>query len=222
MIACCTFDAALLAPTFERFPGLSVDVEGIDAGRSVPLRLVFWARGAPQGELEAALRSDRTVATVDRLSSTPSGTLYRSTHHAALPAVAVYNAAIEHDALLLAATSEGDGWNVRLRIPDRNELSAFCDRCAQLDVDVSVVSIRDRDAAALEDEFGLTASQRELLALAWDRGYFSIPRDASLSELAAELDISQQAASERLRRGLWTLVSNTVCEVDANANCGSS
>ncbi|WEL22726.1 helix-turn-helix domain-containing protein [Halorhabdus sp. BNX81] len=221
MIACCTFDAELLGPTFEQHPELSVDVEGIDAGQSVPLRLFFWARGVAGDELRAALRSDRTVSAVEQLSSTPSGTLYRSIHDASLPTVAVYNAAIEHDALLLAATSEGDGWNVRFRIPDRNKLSAFCSHCEQIGVDVTVASIRDHDAAALDDEFGLTPSQRELLMLAWDRGYFSIPRDTSLSELAAEFDISQQAASERLRRGLWTLVSKTVCEDNASADCES-
>nr|WP_044950765.1 helix-turn-helix domain-containing protein [Halorhabdus tiamatea] len=182
--------------------------------------MVFWAHGVDDDTLEATLRADPTVATVKRLSSKASGTLYRSTH-ADLPTVAVYNAAIEHDVLVLAGSSDGDGWNVRLRIPDREALSVFCDRCAQLGVDVSVRSIRDRNEAPLDDEFGLTTSQRELLALAWDRGYFSIPRDASLSELAAELGISQQAASERLRRGLRTMVSNTVCEDDVIANCRS-
>lgn len=221
MIACCTFDADLLGPTFEQHDSLSVSVEGIDAGRAVPLRLVFWARGVAPTLLDETLRADGTVATVDRLSATPSGALYRSTHRADLPAVAVYNAAIEHDVLILAATNDGDGWSVRLRIPDRESLSVFCDRCETLGVHVSVASIRDRDATTFEDEFGLTPSQRELLALAWDRGYFSIPRDASLAELAAELGISQQAASERLRRGLRTMVSNTVCEGDTDTNCRS-
>jgi len=38
----------------------------------------------------------------------------------------------------------------------------------------------------------------------------SVPTDASLSDLASELDISSQAASERLRRGTQTLVANTL------------
>lgn len=214
MIACCTFDVDLLRPTFDRHSELSVDVEGIDAGRAVPLRVVFWARGVTRDDLEATLRSDRTIATVEALSASTAGTLYRSTHHADEPTVAAYNAAIEHDVLVLTASSEGDGWNVRLRVPDRDALSAFCARCETHDVDVTVVSIRDRDTVALNDEFDLTAPQRELLALAWKQGYFAIPRETTLSELAADLDISQQAASERLRRGLWNLVSNTVCETD--------
>ncbi|CCQ33968.1 hypothetical protein [Halorhabdus tiamatea] len=41
MIACCTFDVDLLGPTFDRHPECAVDVEGIDAGQSVPLRLVY-------------------------------------------------------------------------------------------------------------------------------------------------------------------------------------
>lgn len=219
MIACCTFDIDLLGPTFDRHPELSVDVEGIHAGRSVPLRVVFWGEGVPATELESTLRTDRTVTTVEVLSRLSNSTLYRSTHPPELQVAAAYNAAIEHDVLALAATSDGDGWNLRLAIPDREALSTFCRQCERHGIDVSVVSIRDRDATTLENEFGLTTAQRELLALAWRRDYFSIPRKTSLSALATELDITQQAASERLRRGLWNLLSNTVCENDTNGKC---
>ncbi|MUV89266.1 hypothetical protein GJ629_04600 [Halapricum sp. CBA1109] len=49
-----------------------------------------------------------------------------------------------------------------------------------------------------------------MLQLAVRRGYFTIPREVTLSELAAELDLSSQAASERLRRGIRTLVQTVL------------
>jgi hypothetical protein len=48
--------------------------------------------------------------------------------------------------------------------------------------------------------YDLTPAQREALAMAVDRGYFSSPREVSLSELATELSISKQAVSQRIRR----------------------
>ncbi|WP_181685987.1 helix-turn-helix domain-containing protein [Halorhabdus salina] len=198
-----------------------IEIEGMDGGESVPLRLVFWARGATAKALDGALAADRTVADAERLTSTDDAILYRSIHSADMSTTAVYNAAISHDAVLLAATSDGDGWDVRMRVPDRDALSGFVDQCHQLGVDVAVNSIRDQDQMSRYG-FGLTPSQREILTLAWDRGYFSVPRETSLGDLAADLDISQQAASERLRRGLWQLVSNTVCEREPATNCHGS
>lgn len=41
-------------------------------------------------------------------------------------------------------------------------------------------------------------------------GYFGISRDASIEDVADELDISSQAASERLRRGTGNLVRDVL------------
>ncbi len=59
-------------------------------------------------------------------------------------------------------------------------------------------------------DFGLTPVQRETLLLAVDRGYYAIPRECTTLELAEELDISDQAVTERLRRAIVTVVKNTV------------
>lgn len=216
MIVCCRFDAEILETTFAEFPDLAVEVEGLDAGPSAPVRLIFWARGVPADALEAALSADPTVDDVRRLRTVDDAILYRSTHPKDLPAVTIYEASIEHDALLLVAINEGEGWDVRFRIPDRETLSSFCGQCRDLGIDVEVTAIHDRDDETCAG-FGLTPSQREIVTLAWERGYFSVPRETTLSTLAEELGISQQAASERLRRGLLTLVSNSVCERNASA-----
>jgi hypothetical protein len=57
---------------------------------------------------------------------------------------------------------------------------------------------------------GLTDRQREALRIAYGRGYFDIPRGASLEDVAAELDISPSSASERLRRAQSRLIEETV------------
>nr|WP_256487766.1 MULTISPECIES: helix-turn-helix domain-containing protein [unclassified Haladaptatus] len=56
----------------------------------------------------------------------------------------------------------------------------------------------------------MTDEQREALATAFASGYFRVPRETSLSELAETLDISPQAASGRLRRGLERMLGATL------------
>jgi predicted DNA binding protein len=45
----------------------------------------------------------------------------------------------------------------------------------------------------------LTDKQLEILELAYNHGYFEIPRETSETKLADELDIAQSTVSERLR-----------------------
>lgn len=61
-----------------------------------------------------------------------------------------------------------------------------------------------------QSPFGLTRGQREVLVAAMERGYFEVPRRASLVDLGESLDISDSAASQRLRRGLSELISSTL------------
>lgn len=56
---------------------------------------------------------------------------------------------------------------------------------------------------------GLTDRQHEALRIAYEMGYFEIPRTASLDDIAAELDITAPSVSERLRRAQTRLIEET-------------
>jgi predicted DNA binding protein len=58
------------------------------------------------------------------------------------------------------------------------------------------------------DRFGLTDEQYE--AMACETGSVDVPRATDLDELAAELDISHQAFSERLRWGTEMLIEEAL------------
>lgn len=53
-------------------------------------------------------------------------------------------------------------------------------------------------------------SQYTALTQACQHGYFKIPRELDLDDLAAMMNISHQALSERLRRGHETLIKTTL------------
>ena len=64
------------------------------------------------------------------------------------------------------------------------------------------------------DLSALTPNQREGLELAVVRGYFDDDRDVELGELAAELEISKSALSQRLRAAQAKLVTDVFDEIE--------
>ncbi|WP_135663848.1 helix-turn-helix domain-containing protein [Halorhabdus rudnickae] len=60
----------------------------------------------------------------------------------------------------------------------------------------------------------VTERQREALLAAREMGYFDVPRDAALADVAAKLDISASSLSERLRRGHRSLIAASLDDPD--------
>ncbi len=58
----------------------------------------------------------------------------------------------------------------------------------------------------------LTAKQLETLQAAVDHGYYEVPRETKLKDLADEFDCSHQALSERLRRTHGTLATAVLAQ----------
>lgn len=202
-------DLDLFRPTL-RTAEYTLSLEQLHTAPDIPLRSVFWLHAGSDVDFEGALASDPTVTDYRLLSEADGASLYRARHPAETPAVDAYEAAVETDALLVNGRGTGDGWHLKLWLPDRESLSAFRERCADADVPMTIRSMYDDAPQPVNELYGLTERQRETLLLAAQNGYFTIPRDSTLAELADELDLSSQAASERLRRGMRTLVDNVI------------
>ena len=117
----------------------------------------------------------------------------------------------QSNATCLKAIGNSDGWQLTLRFPDHKHLSLYHQLCMDADLDLHISSIHD-PGWTQENGFRsiLTTPQRELLQTAVRMGYFEIPRKHTLEEVASELDISDTSASQRLRRGLDTLLQETI------------
>jgi hypothetical protein len=48
------------------------------------------------------------------------------------------------------------------------------------------------------------------MVTAFNAGYYTVPREITLSDLAGEMDVSHQSLSERLRRGHYTRIEDTL------------
>lgn len=204
-----TSQALPLMDAIKRSPGTRLDVEQFVATDPEQPVLFLWASGGDFEAFESGLRRDETVENPQLMESLPERRLYRVQISGDADAV-VYPNDVEVGSCRLDMAFTGDGLHTRMRFPDRDALVRYRSLCREMGVEMKVRSIYRGDTEQAT-EYGLSEKQREVLTLAAEMGYFEVPRAVSLSDLAAELDISPQSASERLRRGVATLVSSTVC-----------
>lgn len=160
----------------------------------------FWASSPNTEEFEHRLDIDETVATYDILTQEPPCDFYQ----VQLSDIGRENSLVpllgEFGGTFIDGKRADGQWIVKLCFPDRPSFQSFFETfdsytsvSVQLDKVVSENSL-DRQ------NFGLTPSQQNAFRVAYEQGYFDIPRKATLDSLADELNVSDQAVSERLRR----------------------
>jgi hypothetical protein len=157
----------------------------------------------------ATLRADDDVESVERLDSVGGDALVRverSTHRDGPLQVLD-----DCDGSLLEAVGEAGTWTFQFRFPARDDVAAFYRGCLEQDVPVDLRTILiSSPFEAVGPGLDITARQRATLVTALEEGYFSVPREINLAELADRLGISDTATSQRLRRGTATLLEATL------------
>jgi predicted DNA binding protein len=111
---------------------------------------------------------------------------------------------------LLSATGTAESWTFEIRFPSHDDLSEFTNRCESADIALVMDRVYNQTSPDAGPWYGLTEPQREAITLAVRMGYYDIPRGCTTKELAEKLDISDQAVTERLRRAIVSLVTNTL------------
>lgn len=93
-----------------------------------------------------------------------------------------------------------EGYHLKQQFADRDEVAAYRDSCREMGVEFHLDRLygANTDGGSVP---GVSAKQREALLAAYEAGYFAVPRQASLREVADSLDISRSALAERLHRG---------------------
>jgi predicted DNA binding protein len=115
-----------------------------------------------------------------------------------------------HNGQLLSAVGTPDRWEFELRFRSHSDLSAFTGHCEDNGASIEVVRVYRPTTPDAGPWYGLTNPQREALTLAVESGYYDIPRGCTTKDLAAELGISDQAVTERLRRAIASLATHTL------------
>jgi predicted DNA binding protein len=173
-------------------------------------KFFYHIESADFSRFEDGLRTDPTVARFERVIETRDENAIYSfeyTDEAKLlsPVVSAANGVI------LDMENEGDAWIITVWMSERTDLVDLWDYARQNDIDIELLRVNEYASLGTTDA-GLTDSQREALLVAFEAGYFEEPRDATLGEVAADLDISQPAASGLLRRGIKRLIVSSMID----------
>jgi predicted DNA binding protein len=183
--------------------------------RAVPL---FWVYDHGLDDFEETVRRHPSIERLTVVDSHEDRTLYALDWN--IQQDLLFGGFQELDAHLTSASGGATTWQFELRFPDHDALSDFREYCEDAHISLDVLRVYNPTKPDLGPWFGVTESQREALVLAVEEGYYSLPRGISTAELATELGISDQAVTERLRRGIETLVSNALVTADPEEESG--
>lgn len=189
----------VLGETFEVVPTVTCEVEEVIASNGHGL----WLTGADRATIETALEADSSVASYALISTIEQRWLYDVVFESDV--LDVFEVIVDCGGTILSASASSGWWHLQVRFLERKDASELYDRLVDGDTDASLVRLSNLSERTPAD-YGLTPKQYEALLAALDHGYFTIPRETSMEELANELGVSHQALSERLRRAYRALV----------------
>ena len=116
----------------------------------------------------------------------------------------------ESDGTIMHSRGTEALWEFEVRFASQDALSEFQDYCQEMDLPIEMERLYNPTKPEAGPWFGLTPPQRAALTQAIASGYYDIPRQISTKDLAETFGITDQAMTERLRRAITNLVSNTL------------
>ncbi|WP_101294069.1 helix-turn-helix domain-containing protein [Halegenticoccus soli] len=210
LIAEFLLESPILREALSRVPESTAYVEDVQTSDSGGIRLFFWMEEADFEAFAAGVEADPTVRNLTELVEVGERRLFRVEYTAAGRDASAYPAVVDVGAMNLDLRGTHDGWELRMRFPDRDALHAYRSRVLSLGIGLGLRAVYSEGGELPGDAFGLTEPQREVLTRAFAEGYFAVPREITLGELANQLGVSTQAASVRLRRAHETLIGNSI------------
>ncbi|WP_459889934.1 helix-turn-helix domain-containing protein [Halostagnicola bangensis] len=190
-----------LARTFDRVQTFEFQVSGL-IGEGPPL---VYVSGPERERVESALERDPSVDVIATLDDASDGRwLLRLEFNQGIKTF--QKIVSENDGAILEASGQDGTWSVKLLFHDREAVSECHSLFEQHEFAATVTRVSSMNDTS-NGQTPLTEIQYETILKAHELGYFDVPRQVTLEELASELDISHQALSERLRRSHSALVS---------------
>lgn len=201
-------DSFALAATLEQMPEMTIEIERVVAHAEDRVTPYFWVQGDDYAGFERAVKNDPSTRNVTKLDEYDGGTLYRTEWTQNVESIGY--AYTEIGATILEATGREDNWQLRMRFDDEHAVADFGNYCRRNDVAFTLNRLYHPSEPMAGGQHGLSPKQREALVLAVERGYFRVPRDVTMTELADQIGITQQSLSKRMRRGHRNLIKSTL------------
>lgn len=204
-----------LGRLFDTFPDATVELERLVPldGKIIPL---FWVEHPDKEGIKAMLRADTLTESVSVFTDLGGRYLFEEVwNEEEINAVVI--PLIESKADILRAVGTADSWSFRLQFKNHEHLGKFRRRCRDGGVTIHLDALYNPTVPSEEAAKVLSDEQYDIIATAYDEGFWEIPRGVTMGELADSIGISSNAASQRMRRGLSAIVGREIA-----ANRGQS
>lgn len=169
---------------------------------------LLWVKGIDPAPVRETLVADPIVDEARILTETGGRTLLEV--HWSPDVDSVVQPIIETDARLLLAQGTADKWDLRLQFNSREDLVRFRELARDHGVELHLKRLFNPTWP--EPGQDLTPEQKDVILTAFENGYFEVPREKTLTEIADLIGISANSASQRLRRGLSKVVREMLVE----------
>mgnify|MGYP002761038104 FL=1 len=164
-----------------------------------------WVHGDELDQFEASLRTSKHVLDLTQLDQINGSALYRIDWED--KAEDLIDGIAETNATILEARGKEE-WFFRIRFDSHAKFVGFNEFCQQHNISIKLNQLTTLTDREVLPRFELTDSQQETVFQAVRDGYFEVPRRTTLDEVGSKLGISQQTASENLRRGTNKVLKN--------------
>ncbi|MFB6311454.1 MAG: helix-turn-helix domain-containing protein [Salinirussus sp.] len=192
-----------LGRILQNYPDVEIELERIVPTREQIIPL-FWIQSGNEHAVEDTLETDPLVEEIVQLTRTPDRILYSVTWSSDINALV--RALVDLGIDVLSAEGTSNFWEFRLQFEDRDQLSQFRRTCQAKNIDLELLRVYNPQ---MPPESGpLTPEQRDALTVAYEEGYWDIPRGTTQQELADLVGISDNSLSQRLRRGTKIAVAD--------------
>jgi hypothetical protein len=203
-------ESAWLAAVSRTFPAGEFRIVTVLAGEDTGIALIHISVDSPMPVLAAIEESDAVVH-ADLFWAEGGEALVQVEANAPPLLVPLWQAGVPVE-LPFDVTNGTAAWAVTT---SQHRLSAFRAALDETDIEYDVRHVSD--VTSSDADRVLTGRQREVLTTAAQLGYYDTPRDATLTDVAARLDISKSNCSELLHRAEGHLVDWFLAANDATS-----
>ncbi|MFD1512490.1 helix-turn-helix domain-containing protein [Halomarina rubra] len=206
-----TFQQPTLMTAVQQFPDVRIEWEASSTTPNNELLMLFWVTADDFDAFEAAMHDDSTVTAPSCLTEFADRRLYQVEQIEEGRAKSIYDTLVAVGGIVDECVGTHRGWRMEVEFPSNDALQHFHETCRELDLEFDL--IRKYEPAPdneVSNHYGLTPKQRDALVYAAEMGYFEVPRAVDLDTISEKMNISHQAASERIRRAMDILIDHTV------------
>lgn len=169
-------DAFPLTAVFEQLPESTIELD-----RVVPTdRAVIpycWIHDADVDALNTDLEEDVGIDGIHVIDEVEDQLLLRIDWN--LDHESILTAIVDTEVSLISGHGDEERWTFELRAEDHEKLSAFQAYCQERDIELELTQLHALAPIQPGREYDLTEGQREALVMAYNRGHFDSPQEAT-------------------------------------------